>query len=129
MNDDGKPDNIIFSWHLHLGGKAGPHEVRKDPTGKVVVILQRQGRYGHFAINLEVLNSVAAAVQAGRLLKAYVAQVEWQKVLRIVEVGTVANNIRAVTPRDGPFGPYHWVDENFMPVVGSNRGANNEEPW
>jgi hypothetical protein len=130
MNEVANADlSNIFSWRSYRGEITRPHDVRKDPTGTIGVILQRQGRlYGDWALNANLLNAAVAAVREGRLASAYVAQVEGQRVLRFADVETVVKNIGAAEPRDGEFGPYHWLDTNFMPV-GFNGSVSNEGPF
>jgi hypothetical protein len=123
------PDDTIFSWPSYRGEKLGLHEVRK--SGTVAVIILRQGwqrANGDWALNVNVLNGAVNAVREGRLSSAYVVQVEGQHVLRAAPVETVAANIGAARPRDGQFGPYHWLDANFMPV-GANGGARDDDPF
>jgi hypothetical protein len=130
-HDASPPGSEIFTWRSFRGPKTQPHDVRKDPTGTTVVIVQRRGSSradGDWAINVNLLNSAAAAVRDGRLAVAYVAQAEGQEVLRSAHVDKVVKNIGSAKPRDGVFGPYHWLDANFMPV-GFNQSASDEDPF
>jgi hypothetical protein len=130
MTDDNGPPLLgaeIFSWPAYRSAATGPHEVRKSPDGKAVII-QRRGRDGDWPINLNALNGAVAAVSDGRLKVAYVAQVEWQKVLGWADVNTVAANVAGVPPRDGPWGAYHWLNADFKPVR-FNGGVNDTAPW
>jgi hypothetical protein len=126
----GQPDlSKIFTWTSYYSEKTQPHDVRKD--GTVAVIVQRRGQSranADFAINVSLLNSAAAAVRDGKLTQAYVVQVEGLTVLRSADVETVIKNIGTAEPRDGMFGPYHWLNANFMPV-GFSRSVSPYDPW
>jgi hypothetical protein len=119
----------IFNWRSLRSEKTRPHDVRKDPTGRIAVIVQWRGRSRDWPLNVNLRNDAAAAVREGRLTKAYVAQVEGQKVLRSAAVETVIANIGNTAPLDGIYGLYHWLDDNFMPTGGGGWGASDDEPF
>jgi hypothetical protein len=126
---DNTPNDTIFSWPGYRNEKTVPHEVRK--SGTTAVIIQRQGWQrgdGDWAINVNVLNAAANALSEGRLAQVYVVQAQEQHVLRAATVATVIANIGAARPRDGRWGPYHWLDANFMPV-GFNGGVSADDPF
>jgi hypothetical protein len=118
----------LFTWRSYRSEKTRPHDLRKDQTGKIAVIVQWRGRSQDWPLNVNLRNDAAAAVREGRLAKAYVAQVEGQKVLRSETVEQVIANIGNTPPLDGIYGLYHWLDDHFMPSGGS-WGSSDEDPF
>jgi hypothetical protein len=90
-------------------------------TGAVVVV---QGKHGtDFALGVAGLDYVIKAEAEGRIEEAYVvlAKTNGGSVPAYVASApakAVAERLRSIAPRDGKFGPYHWITETLHSVNG-----------
>jgi hypothetical protein len=119
-------------WRYYRTERTAPHGVfmAHDGGGKQVVLPLRRSRpEGDAAISVSALNHVANAVRDGRQVQATIALTHNRTVLAHASVQELVARIGDAEPRDGIYGPYHWVDASLK-LVTNRRGAIDEkEPF
>jgi len=119
-------------WRYYRTERTAPHGVfvAHDDDGKQVVLPLRRSRpEGDAAISVAALNHVANAVRDGRLVQASIAFTHNRTVLAHASVQEIVARIGDAEPRDGIYGPYHWLDASLK-LVPNRRGLiDDEEPF
>jgi hypothetical protein len=124
------PTNIFVDrgWRIRSPKATSPHPVamHESADGKAVALmLQRQRSSGDVSCNRSALDYVATALREGRIYAAWVVRVHQREVLAHRELIEVVKALRDVTPRDGIYGAYDWLDaETLLPV-----NANNDDEF
>jgi len=67
-----------------------------------------------FALNKRGLEHLFSAQQQGKIIVGVVAlTANWSDVINVAPVQTVIDELQHHSPRNGPYGPYWWVDKDF----------------
>jgi len=119
-------------WRYYRTERTAPHGVfmAHDGDGKQVVVPLRRSRpESDAAISVSALTHVANAVRDGRLVQADIALTHNRTVLAHASVQEIVARIGDAEPRDGIYGPYHWLDGALKPVANFRSAVNEEEPF
>jgi len=91
--------------------------VMEDGTKIAYVVLHASAR-GDFALNQAVFNFLSAALSAGEIAGCYivVADRKGLKPVRQIAIGELAERLKNVSPMEGQYGDFWWVNEQLRPA-------------
>ena len=117
--------NIFTDPTFRSSSKYYPNRLYGDgkQTGAIAVT---RGRGNDFALNAEGLDYVVQAETEGRVKEGYVVLASRNgstpQFIAAARAKEVQERLRNVTPREGNFGPYHWITVNFQPAASRDDG-------
>jgi hypothetical protein len=83
------------------------------------LVVKKSASYPEYALSKAGLDYLHAAEQAGKITSGYVVLVKWDTgklvVVQIKPVAEVVAGLAGIPPRDGPFGPYWWLNADLTP--------------
>jgi hypothetical protein len=102
--------SIELTKQLHVH----PNHVYFDMAAKACVVVAFRGSYDSWAVNEHAVQYLVAAVREGKT-SGYVVLAEGKPptVAACKPISEVAAGLNGVPARDGMFGKYWWVDQDF----------------
>jgi hypothetical protein len=83
------------------------------------LVVKKSTQYAEYALGKAGVDYLHAAVQAGKITSGYVVLAKWDAaklvVVQIKPVVEVVAELDGIPPRDGPFGPYWWMNADLTP--------------
>jgi hypothetical protein len=94
-----------------------PNELWFNTSSKTGALVVRQsGQYAEFALSKAGLDHLHDAVQAGRVTAGNIVLVKRDGIVTLIKpVTQMVADLDGRTPRDGPFGPYWWLNADGTP--------------
>src|SRR6516165_12794993 len=74
------------------------------------LVVAQSAQYAEFALSESGLYRVRDGLEGGKVVRADVALVKGMAVLRRYPVLDVVATVKGVSPREGRFGPYWWLN-------------------
>jgi hypothetical protein len=105
------------AWHqfsFQLGKEIGayPNRLFHNADTKCGAIVAFRGNSDSWAVNEAAINYLSDAVRDGRIDKGFVILATRPKtVVSVMEIEEVKKLLKGMTPRDGDFGRYWWLDD------------------
>jgi hypothetical protein len=86
-------------------------------TKRGAVVVRRAKNYSEFALSKAAVDYLQAALQEGRITEALVILAERDRdvIVCIKPLVEVVASLVGIEPRDGPFGPYWWMNADLTP--------------
>lgn len=104
-----------------------PHHAYYNSTHNRLVVILKRGSGGDYSTNTDMLKSVCNLQKSERLTQAYLVQVDGDQVIAWETVFNVSKKVNGVTPHDGKFGPFVWLEERTFKVVGGSSSWPDDE--
>ena len=106
-----------LSAYVNKASKAYPNRLYHNDGKKLgAIVVFRNDNNDSWALNKAAVDYVLDAVSAGRIAGGYaiLAAGNPETVASSMEIGEVAKLLNDVPPIRGNFGPYWWVNKQFM---------------
>lgn len=106
-----------LSAYVNKASKAYPNRLYHNDGKKLgAIVVFRNDNDNSWALNKAAVDYVLDAVSAGRIAGGYaiLAAGNPETVASSMEIGEVAKLLNDVPPIRGNFGPYWWVNKQFM---------------
>lgn len=104
-----------------------PHYAIFSQKHNRIVVFLKKGAGADYSISTDMVKALCAMQTEKKIAQAYIAQRDGNEVVDWETAYNVARKINGVTPRQGDWGPYVWVEENTFNVVGGNAAWPDEE--
>jgi hypothetical protein len=103
-------------WKRYRAPAFYPNQLFYNEEERIAAVaLETSQRGGDFALKQEALQYLGEAIKQGRILEGFVVLRERGSVsaLAAEAVSVVANRLAGIEPRDGKWGAYWWINQEF----------------
>jgi hypothetical protein len=102
-----------------------PNELRAHEISNAgSLIVRKSTKYAEYALSKNGLDYLNNALHDHKIADAIVVTARWDGAKQIVvckkPVGEVVASLEGVPPRDGPLGPYWWMNADLTPFTRSS---------
>jgi hypothetical protein len=85
-------------------------------TNSGALVVRQSGQYAEYALSKAGLDHLHDAVQAGKVTAGNMVLVKRDGIVVLIKpVAQMVADLNGRTPRDGPFGPYWWINADGTP--------------
>ena len=88
-------------------------------TKSSALVCKKDDQHPGYLINKAGLDHLNLAVKGDRLSQAYVVLPDYEEIRRVVvkemTIAAVIDVLQGITPRDGPYGLYFWLNQDGTP--------------
>jgi hypothetical protein len=95
------------------------------------LVVRKSGRFAEYAVSKAGVDYLNAAKQAQKITEGEVVLSQWDKTKMAVvsqkPVDEVVAELDGIPPRDGPYGPYWWLNADL--TINGGRPLNDDAPF
>jgi hypothetical protein len=85
-------------------------------TNSGALVVRQSGQYAEYALSKAGLNYLLDAVQVGKLTTGNMVLVKRDGIVVLIKpAAQMVADLNGRAPRDGPFGPYWWINADGTP--------------
>ena len=109
-------------WRPFPSENPGANQLWFNASAKAgALIVNKSSQFAEYALSQARLDRLYAAERDGRVTFGYVVLAKWERAKRVVvhirPVAEVVAELDGIPPREGPLGPYWWMNANLTSNV------------